>query len=102
MDLFGRDFVVLAGPEGDGWCAAGRAAGDALGVPVRTHQIGADVSDATGELETAYGTGAAGAVLVRPDGIIAWRASAAGDDPENELSGALGAALGRAAGIAAR
>ena len=102
LDLFGRDFVVLAGSDGEGWCAAGRAAGDALGVPVRTHRIGADVSDAAGGFEAVYGTGAAGAVLVRPDGFIAWRASASGDDPEGELSGALGAALGRRAGIAAR
>jgi hypothetical protein len=102
LDLFGRDFVVLAGPDGEGWCTAGRAAGDTLGVPVRAHRIGADVSDAAGELETVYGTGAGGAVLVRPDGLIAWRASAAGDDPEGELSSALGAALGRRAGIAAR
>jgi hypothetical protein len=102
LDLFGRDFVVLAGSDGEGWCAAGRAAGDSLGVPVRTHCIGVDVSDATGSLETVYGTGAAGAVLVRPDGHIAWRASGSSDDPEDELSGALGAALGRSAGIAAR
>jgi hypothetical protein len=68
---------------------------------VRTHRIGADVKDAAGGFEAAFGTGAAGAVLVRPDGLIAWRASASVEDLEDELSGALGAALGRRAGIAA-
>ncbi len=53
LDLFGRDFVVLAGSDGEGWCAAGRAAGGALDVPVRTHQIGADVSDAIGRARDA-------------------------------------------------
>ena len=33
LDLFGRDFVVLAGSDGESWCAAGRAAGESLGVP---------------------------------------------------------------------
>ena len=53
-----------------------RAAGDALGVPVRTLPD-RDRRRATrrGELEAVYGTGAAGAALVRPDGLIAWRAS---------------------------
>ena len=102
LDLFGRDFVVLAGADGEGWCAGGRAAGDSLGVPLQAYRIGADVDDAGGGLEASYATGTAGAVLVRPDGFIAWRASASGDDPEGELSVALGAALGRRAGIAAR
>jgi putative polyketide hydroxylase len=58
------------------------------------YRVGADVIDTTGGLETSYGTGAAGAVLVRPDGFIAWRASASHADPESELAHALGTALG--------
>ncbi len=89
---------MLAGPEGENWCDAARAAGDASGVPVKAYRFGADVTDASGGLEAAYGTGPAGAVLVRPDGFIAWRATASHGDPEGELAGALGAALGRTAG----
>jgi hypothetical protein len=59
------------------------------------------VTDASGELETSYGTGPAGAVLVRPDGLVAWRTSASHADPEDELSRALGAALGRGAAVTA-
>jgi len=95
LDLFGRGFVVLAGSEGERWCAAARAAGTPLGVPVDAHRVGADVTDAAGAFETLYGTGPEGAVLVRPDGFIAWRASTPHADPEGELADALGAALAR-------
>jgi 2-polyprenyl-6-methoxyphenol hydroxylase-like FAD-dependent oxidoreductase len=101
LDLFAQDFVVLAGSNAENWCAAARAAGAALGVPVQAHRFGTDVTDADGGLESIYGTGEAGAVLVRPDGFIAWRASSSSADAESELSGALGAALGRPAAVAA-
>ena len=35
LDLFGRDFVVVAGPDGEEWLRAARAAGDACGVSRR-------------------------------------------------------------------
>ena len=95
LDLFGRGFVVLAGSDGERWCAAARAAGTPLGVPVEAHRIGADVTEAAGAFESLYGTGPEGAVLVRPDGFIAWRASTPHPDPEDELADALGAALAR-------
>jgi putative polyketide hydroxylase len=46
-------------------------------------------------VERVYGLGADGAVLVRPDGFVAWRSMSAGVDPERELGAALGAALCR-------
>ncbi len=95
LDLFGRDFILLAGSDGESWLDASRAAGRTLGVPLGAHRVGADVTGADGALETAYGIGSAGAALVRPDGFVAWRAPAAHADPEGELSGALGAALAR-------
>jgi 2-polyprenyl-6-methoxyphenol hydroxylase-like FAD-dependent oxidoreductase len=69
LDLCGRGFVLLAGPEGDAPQAPG----------VTTHVI-----DAPG-FPDAYGIGPAGAALVRPDGIVAWRSAgppAAGEVPE--------------------
>jgi hypothetical protein len=46
-----------------------------------------------GPFASAYGLDAGGAVLVRPDGVVAWRArSAAGRD---EVAGALDTALAR-------
>ena len=101
VDLFGRRFVVLAGSAGESWRAAARAAGSALGVPVDAYRVGDDVIDPSGRFEALYGTGPDGAVLVRPDGFVAWRASATHPAPETELAGALGAAVARPATIAA-
>jgi putative polyketide hydroxylase len=47
-----------------------------------------------------YGIGGDGAVLVRPDGFVAWRASAAQPQAEAELVGALAAAVASPATIA--
>ena len=91
----------MSGSAGESWRAAARAAGSALGVPVDAYRVGDDVIDPSGTLETLYDTGPEGAVLVRPDGFVAWRASATHPAPETELAGALGAALARRATIAA-
>ena len=101
LDLFGRDFVVLAGSNGQAWSTGASAAGDALGISVDTHRLGVDVPDAGGELEALFGTGAEGAALVRPDGFVAWRTSASHESPEGELASALSAALGRRFTVAA-
>ena len=44
----------------------------------------------------AYGIAADGAVLVRPDGFVAWRQPVAGADPGGSAERALSAVLGRA------
>lgn len=66
--LFGRSFVLLAGagPEGEGWTEAAEEAAGRLGIELAVHRIGG--------WEKAYGVTPAGAVLVRPDRFIAWRA----------------------------
>jgi hypothetical protein len=81
LDLFGRGFVVLSGSQS--WCDAARETG------IEAHRID---TPAFAEL---YGTGGEGAVLVRPDGFIAWRAREAQENGGSELSAALGQILGR-------
>jgi putative polyketide hydroxylase len=54
-----------------------------------------DLGAGDGRFEEVYGTGAEGAVLVRPDGFVAWRAAGAGDDPERVLGDVLGRILAR-------
>jgi 2-polyprenyl-6-methoxyphenol hydroxylase-like FAD-dependent oxidoreductase len=76
IDLFGRGFVLLRGPDGDVWAAASAEAGRRLGIDVATHRID---PDDLADWSAAYGVGADGAVLVRPDGFVAWRARHAGD-----------------------
>jgi putative polyketide hydroxylase len=80
-DLYGRNFVLLAGAGGGAWCDAARRLSDA---PLDAHQLGGagNLADPEGRFPEAYGVSAAGAVLVRPDGFVAWRAI--GVDPQAE------------------
>jgi 2-polyprenyl-6-methoxyphenol hydroxylase-like FAD-dependent oxidoreductase len=95
LDLFGRSFVLVAGSSGGAWCAAADAAAGAVGVPIDSYRVGAEL-DASGDIEALHGIGSDGAALVRPDGFVAWRASEARDDAAETVTGALRAALGRA------
>ncbi len=94
LDLFGREFVALAGRDGHSWRLAGEAAGSALGVQVLTHVVD-DVIDPSGKFGTLYGTGSDGAALVRPDGFVAWRAAGSQPDPVRALTDAVAVALRR-------
>ncbi len=82
LDLMGRTFVLLAGSGGETWRAAASAAGEQLGVAVDAYRVGDDLVDDLGRFEALYGTGTAGAALIRPDGFVAWRAAAPSPDPE--------------------
>jgi 2-polyprenyl-6-methoxyphenol hydroxylase-like FAD-dependent oxidoreductase len=75
LDLFTRNFCVLAAADGGAWCDAGRAAAGDLGLALDAHGVGhGDVSDPDGRFADAYGLSPSGAVIVRPDGFVAWRA----------------------------
>jgi 2-polyprenyl-6-methoxyphenol hydroxylase-like FAD-dependent oxidoreductase len=84
LDLFGRNFVLLAGPQGSAWCASARAAAKQPGVSLDILQVGGhradggeELSDPTGGFASAYGIEPSGCVLVRPDGFVGWRAKSA-------------------------
>ncbi|HEX4003100.1 MAG TPA: FAD-dependent monooxygenase [Candidatus Acidoferrales bacterium] len=85
LDLFGKHLVLLAGPEGAVWREIGRGAARQLGLSLDIHEIGTDrLTDPSGAFSSAYGIAPAGAVLVRPDGFIAWRSKdAKGASTEN-------------------
>lgn len=89
IDLFGPGFTLLAGPEADAWTAAARSVASGGAVPLRAFQTGTDLGDAEEMLPDAYGIGSDGAVLVRPDGYVAWRARHAVADPSAALRDAL-------------
>jgi len=75
LDLFGKRFVLLGGADSAAWCEAATAAGAARGLQIDTWRAGeAGLVDAENQLARAYGIEASGAVLVRPDGVVAWRA----------------------------
>jgi 2-polyprenyl-6-methoxyphenol hydroxylase-like FAD-dependent oxidoreductase len=80
LDLFGTGFVLLTGADGAAWCAAALAAGRQLGVRLDAWQVGGDeLLDAGHNFGGAYGISPSGAVLVRPDGFVGWRAINAAD-----------------------
>ncbi|MGW5684347.1 FAD-dependent monooxygenase [Nonomuraea sp. NPDC003754] len=89
LDLFGSGFVLLAGPYGQSWVDAGRAVRDQLGVRLAPHRIGGELLDVEGQWLERYGVGKAGAVLVRPDGYVAWRSAGPDLDPAGTLESAL-------------
>lgn len=98
IDLPGPAFVVLAGPEGDPWIGAARAARAALpGLDVEGVRVGpgSEVTDPDGRFTERFGIGPAGASLVRPDGFVAWRSPGLPADPAAELIGALASILSR-------
>ena len=96
LDLFGRDFVLLAGPEGEAWRAAAPAAAKEAGVALDVYLIGDNgLTDAGGSFPGAFGISPSGAVLVRPDGFVGWRAVTAAGQPEDDLRQALQALLCR-------
>ena len=95
LDLFGENFVLLAGAEGRAWQAAATAAADQLGVPLDTYLVGTDLADVDGRFPEAYGISPSGAVIVRPDGFVGWRAVTAADAPEGVLQQVLQSLLCR-------
>jgi 2-polyprenyl-6-methoxyphenol hydroxylase-like FAD-dependent oxidoreductase len=90
LDLFGTDYVLLAGADGAVWRDAARAAAAAIpGLRLTAYCVGSDLADAEGLFPGAYGLAPSGAVLVRPDGFVAWRSRDRGDDPAGALTRVL-------------
>jgi 2-polyprenyl-6-methoxyphenol hydroxylase-like FAD-dependent oxidoreductase len=74
LDLCGRGFILLSADQG--WPEVARRLAPELGIPVRGFWLaagGGDLVDSSGAFPAASGSGAHGAILVRPDGFVAWR-----------------------------
>jgi len=98
LDLYGKHFVLLAGAGGGGWCDAARRLRSGLaanrqvnGVIVESYLIGpaGDINDPGGTFQDCYGISPSGAVLVRPDGFVAWRATEMSGMAEKTLAEAI-------------
>jgi putative polyketide hydroxylase len=100
LDLFGERFVVLTGPNGGAWRAAAEEAASGLGVPIDVWQVGGErgLRDVDGRFLEAYALGPAGAVLVRPDSFVAWRAGDSASADGRALGRALASILSRDGG----
>jgi hypothetical protein len=96
LDLFGAGFTVLAGRDGAQWCLAAADARERFRVPVASYVIGAPgLEDRAEAFLERYEIASDGAVLVRPDGYVAWRGASAQTGGGESLVRAVGQALHR-------
>jgi putative polyketide hydroxylase len=95
QDLTGRGFVLLVGAEGDAWTEAASRVATQLGVDIAVYRLGTDLFDPLDAVRARTGLTTNGALLIRPDGFIAWRAVDKEGDPSARLADALSRVLGR-------
>jgi putative polyketide hydroxylase len=100
LDLLDGRFVLLAGPAGAPWREAASGAAASIGLDLAAYRLGADgdLLDPENGWQTRMGSSPEGAVLVRPDGFVAWRTDTLPASPERELVRALSTILGRGPG----
>jgi 2-polyprenyl-6-methoxyphenol hydroxylase-like FAD-dependent oxidoreductase len=95
-DLFGHRLVLLTGVNGEAWRRAARHVSDSLRVPLGAITIGgAELTVHSSDWTTMYGIESDGAVLVRPDGHIAWRSPSVAADTVATLETVVARVLGR-------
>ena len=80
LDWYGRNVVLVTGPDGAGWVKAADAASGAFGIQVETRTTTACEE---------HGITTSGVLLVRPDGFVAWREPGESDDADAALAAAL-------------
>ena len=91
-------FLLIAGEDGGAWCDAATELACAAGLPLDAVRIGhldGDLYDPRCAWVRHRGIESDGAILVRPDRFVAWRAPTAADDPLGELAGAVSQILAR-------
>jgi 2,4-dichlorophenol 6-monooxygenase len=97
LDLCGHGrFTILTGIGGEAWAEAAAAVNAALGTDILTHVVGPrqPYQDHVGDWARAREVGDTGAVLVRPDHHVAWRAGAMVADPKADLLRVMKTILG--------
>lgn len=101
IDLFGPHFVLLAGRNGDAWRNAAVGIGTS-GPPLVAYIVGeqGEISDPDGNWQDVYGVDTDGAVLVRPDGYVAWRSRNGVSNPEGALRAVIESLLDRVPAMA--
>ena len=89
-------FHLLTGPSGEAWSAVCDEIARRTGLDIKVTAIGpgCPFGDPYGEWQRIRGIGDAGAVLVRPDGHVAWRAETAGEEQLQALLTAVAGLLG--------
>ena len=93
IDLVGPEFSLIAGSKGRDWQGIVADVGEKMGLALQCHVIGDKLVDVEGTFKERFGLGDTGAVLVRPDGFIAWRTQQLTPSAATDLGNALGSIL---------
>ncbi|MGL4488990.1 MAG: 2,4-dichlorophenol 6-monooxygenase, partial [Rhizobiaceae bacterium] len=97
LDLIGKgSFTLITGIGGEGWVKAAAALSKSRGLTIATRVIGPgrDYEDHFGDWAKLREISEAGCLLVRPDGIVAYRHNDAAKDAKKSLDDALTHILG--------
>lgn len=99
LDLLDGRFVLLVGPAGTPWQKAAPGVAGSLEIDLVAYRLGADgdLLDPEDGWHTKLGMPAEGAVLVRPDGFVAWRTNTLPTGPARRLEQAISTVLCRSA-----
>jgi 2,4-dichlorophenol 6-monooxygenase len=98
LDVTGKGrFCLLTGIGGEAWIRAAATVGERLGIPIAALRIGprCELEDHLGAWARVREVRDSGAVLVRPDHHVAWRAETVAADPPAELTRVLSRILDR-------
>lgn len=90
-------FALITGAKGDAWIAAAAEAASRYDVEIATLKVGVGCphGDTAGLWDAAKQIDDDGAILIRPDNVVAFRAMSIVADPSVTLAKALGQILGR-------
>jgi putative polyketide hydroxylase len=93
LDLFDGRFVLFTTRAGAPWCDAARAIAERDALPLVAYALACDPPG--DDWRARYDIEPDGAVLVRPDGHVGWRARSAAAEPQAILDAVLRIILGR-------
>ena len=100
LDLFGRKIVLLSARDGERWVSAARLVAAELRLEVPAFRVASNRSDdSLVDVEErfcdAYEIGPGDAVIVRPDGFLAWTSRESSEEPVTAIRRALSELLYR-------
>jgi 2,4-dichlorophenol 6-monooxygenase len=91
----GGEFTLLTGLGGEAWVEAASKVAAQYQVPIRCHVIGPGqtIEDPHGDFARIREISESGALLIRPDVYVGWRAASVSADASDRLGAAMAAIL---------